>query len=105
MVQKFYYPGQTTTGDKNLVTKYEWTLPEGWKSGTQTGVFTTSSESINITTNNVGTGTVKVRGVNQGAEFDKSGIPLYLSLVNLALRLIQLLFLLEKLRLIHLPLN
>lgn len=71
--QKFYYPGQTTTGDKNLVTKYEWTLPEGWKSGTQTGVFTTSSESINITTNNVGTGTVKVRGVNQGAEFDKSG--------------------------------
>ena len=58
--QKFYYPGQTTTGDKNLVTKYEWTLPEGWKSGTQTGVFTTSSESINITTNNVGTGTVKV---------------------------------------------
>ena len=71
--QKFYYPGQTTTGDKNLVTKYEQTLPEGWKSGTQTGVFTTSSESINITTNNVGTGTVKVRGVNQGAEFDKSG--------------------------------
>lgn len=71
--QKFCYPGKTTTGKQNVVTKYEWTLPEGWKCGTQTGVFTTSSESINITTNIVGTGTVKVRGVNQGAEFDKSG--------------------------------
>lgn len=68
----FYYPGQTTTGTKIEVPRYEWTLPSGWKSGTQTGVFTTSTSSINVTTNNVGTGTVKVRGVNKDAEFDKS---------------------------------
>ena len=71
--REFNYPGKNSDGKVNPVLLYEWTLPEGWKSGTQTGVFTTSSESINITTNNVGTGTVKVRGVNQGAEFDKSG--------------------------------
>ena len=63
----FLYPGQSSQ-----VEKYEWTLPEGWTSGNQKGVFTTSSGSIDITTNNMGAGTVKVRGINRLAEFDKS---------------------------------
>ena len=65
--REFNYPGQNLP-----VEKYEWTLPEGWTCDNQKGVFTTSSGSINITTNNMGAGTVKVRGVNKQAEFDKS---------------------------------
>lgn len=69
--QPLFYPGKATYGN-NKVSSFEWTLPEGWTCGNKKGVFTTSTETIDITTNNMGAGTIKVRGVNTLAEFDKS---------------------------------
>lgn len=63
----FYYPGTKLDGSKMQVTKYEWTLPDGWQGSGKTGTFVTALPKISIITNKIGTGTVKVRGVSDCA--------------------------------------
>lgn len=65
----FLFPG----GSNILVDKYEWTLPNGWRtSDNQSGTFIVNSPSITIVTSAMGVGTVKVRGVNKMYPADKS---------------------------------
>lgn len=65
---QFFYPGS-----QQPVGHYEWTLPAGWKTDdNKSGVFVSTSPSITIRTNAMGAGTVKVRGVNDMYDTDKS---------------------------------
>ena len=61
----FYLPYVDSKGYKFPVTKFEWTLPNGWadKYGNK-GTFTTDKPSINIVTDELSMGVVKVRGVS-----------------------------------------
>lgn len=68
----FYLPYKTTSGQLIPVTRFEWTLPSGWKSGSNSNTFITNNFSIGIRTNIFGEGTVKVRGVNPDWPDDKT---------------------------------
>lgn len=65
----FYYPGLSPL----TVNTNEWTLPNGWKTSSgNTGIFITSTKSINVVTDYFGTGTIKMCGVNDCFPGDKS---------------------------------
>lgn len=68
----FYLPYKTTSGQKIPVTKLEWTLPPGWKSGNNSNTFITDNSPIQVKTNILGEGVVKVRGVNPDWPDDKT---------------------------------
>lgn len=68
----FYFPGINDFNDKIYVQSYEWTLPNGWSCGGETGTFINNSSSITVTTDNFNSGEIKVRGINHKAEYDKS---------------------------------
>ncbi len=70
----FYFPGVIINSLKVLVSKYEWTIPSGWRdSHGKTGTFIAEG-AIDLITNSLGKGVVKVRGVNDcaSAREDKS---------------------------------
>ena len=62
-----------TDGDWRFgVTKFEWTLPPGWKdSKGNTGTFESSDAGINVITDELSEGTIKVRGINDCSIMDE----------------------------------
>ncbi len=70
----FYFPGVIINSLKTPVSKFEWTIPSGWRdSHGKTGTFIAEG-AIDLITNSLGKGVVKVRGVNDcaSAREDKS---------------------------------
>ncbi len=70
--KEFYLPYKTTAGEVIPVTKLEWTLPSGWRSGSSANTFVSENAPIKVSTDFFSEGEIKVRGVNPEFPEDKT---------------------------------